>query len=352
VTTEPPLTISAFARAVELAPSALRYYDEAGLLPPAEVDRRTGYRYYTPDLARRALLIRRMRDVGVPVETMRVVLSGPPERAAEVLRGFAERAARNAQQTYAVVDEIVAALEATGSAHEIAVTVDGPELAAGIRRVSRAASDRDEPLRGVLLDLGGGAITPVATDRYWLAYWNIAVADAQTPERRAFLPLDSLPELTDRLERHDVVTVELGAAGTVSITDEAGTVPVTTARDRFPAYRLIVPGAEVRTGRVTFERASLLALLPGAGISVRLAIGDDRIGVSRLGENESTRIDAVTSGMPTALWLPVGVLRGALDLMIGSAVSLAYSAPDRPVRLTPVEQSRLGALLMPSRPQP
>ncbi len=42
--TRPLLTISEFARAVDLAPSALRYYHEAGLLPPTEVDPQTGYR--------------------------------------------------------------------------------------------------------------------------------------------------------------------------------------------------------------------------------------------------------------------------------------------------------------------
>jgi DNA-binding transcriptional MerR regulator len=61
--TRPLLTISAFARAVDLAPSTLRYYDECGLLPPTEVDARTGYRYYTPDLARRAHLVRRLSAV-------------------------------------------------------------------------------------------------------------------------------------------------------------------------------------------------------------------------------------------------------------------------------------------------
>jgi len=54
---EPLLTIGAFARAVGLTPSALRHYDECGLLRPAEVDHATGYRYYTPDLVRRAELV-------------------------------------------------------------------------------------------------------------------------------------------------------------------------------------------------------------------------------------------------------------------------------------------------------
>jgi DNA-binding transcriptional MerR regulator len=370
VSTEPLLTISAFARAVELAPSTLRYYDEAGLLPPAEVDPRTGYRYYTPELERRAALIRRMRDVGVPVEAMRVVLAGPPERAAQVLGGFAESAARNARQTYAVVDEIVAALEGQRTDQDVGVTVDGPELAAGIRKVARAASADEVPLRGVLLDLAAGSLTPVATDRYWLAYWTIPVTPVQAPDRRAFLPLESLDELTSRLDRHDVVTLEFGA-GTAKLVTETETVPVTTADDRFPAYRLIVPGPETRTGRVTFNRGALVALLGpgkvgpdqvnadkvnadrvGDETPVRFTVGTDRVGVNRLGESERTGIDAVTTGTPTTLWFAPGVLRKALGAMVGSVVSLAYSATDRAVQLVPVEQSRLAVLLMPSQPQP
>ncbi|MEQ7129519.1 MerR family transcriptional regulator [Actinopolymorpha sp. B11F2] len=353
--TEPLLTISAFARAVELAPSTLRYYDEAGLLPPAEVDPRTGYRYYTPELERRASLIRRMRNVGVPVETMRTALAGPPERAAAVLAGFAERAARNAQQTQAVIDEIVSALQGQVPIQDVAVTVDGPELAAGLRKVARAASDHELALRGVLLDVDGGAITPVATDRYWLAHWSIPVAEAQTPDCRAFLPLDGLEDLTSRLEHHDAVTIEFGS-GKVTICDETDSMPIPTADDRFPAYRLIVPDTAARSGRVTFDRSALTALLsagPGDDETpIRFAVGTDRLGVSRLGDTESTRIDAVTSGTSTTMWFPAALLRKALDTMVGSAVSLVYSTSDRAVQLIPVEQNRLGVLMMPSRPEP
>ena len=352
MSTEPLLTISAFARAVDLAPSTLRYYDEAGLLPPAEVDPRTGYRYYTPELERRATLIRRMRDVGVPVEAMRLVLAGPPERAAAVLGGFADRAARNAQQAYAVVDEIVSVLHSERSTQPVAVTVDGPELAAAVRTVARAASDHELPLRGVLLDLGGGAITAVATDRYWLAYWTTSVVEAQSPDRRAFIPLDTLEELASRLEHHDAVTIELGS-GRVSICDETEAVPIAAADDRFPAYRLIMPGRGLRVGRATFDSSSLMALLSAADdAAIRLAVGTDRIGVSRLGDSDATRVDAITSGAPTTLWFPAALLRRALDTMVGSAVSLVHSGPERAVQLIPVEQNRLGVLLMPSRPQP
>jgi hypothetical protein len=42
----PALTISAFARFVGLAPSALRFYDDCGVLKPAHVDGTSGCRYY------------------------------------------------------------------------------------------------------------------------------------------------------------------------------------------------------------------------------------------------------------------------------------------------------------------
>jgi DNA-binding transcriptional MerR regulator len=352
VTSEPLLTISAFARAVELAPSTLRYYDEAGLLEPAEVDQRTGYRYYTPELVRRAGLIRRMRDIGVPVEAMREVLAGPPERAAAVLSEFAERAARNARQAYATVHEILAVLNTPATAPDVAVTAPGPDLAAAIRKVSRAASEREAHLSGVLLDVAKSAITAVATDRYWLAYWSIPVAESQLPERRIFVPQDALGALTDRLDHGDEVTFELGS-NSARLSDESETVPIETDDDRFPAYRLIVPRQDERAGRVTFERGALAAMLNEPDLPVRLVIGKaDRVSVTRLGESESVRLQSVvTSGTPTTLWFAATVLRRALDTMVGEAVSLVYAAPDRPVQLVSVEQSRLRVLLMPSRPQ-
>jgi DNA-binding transcriptional MerR regulator len=59
------MTIGEFSRLVGVTPSALRYYDDWGLLVPAETDPRTGYRFYTLDQRRRAEVIRLLRDAGL-----------------------------------------------------------------------------------------------------------------------------------------------------------------------------------------------------------------------------------------------------------------------------------------------
>ncbi|MEJ2047981.1 MAG: MerR family DNA-binding transcriptional regulator, partial [Dehalococcoidia bacterium] len=43
------LKIGDFSRLSRVTVKALRYYDEIGLLKPVEVDRFTGYRYYSLD---------------------------------------------------------------------------------------------------------------------------------------------------------------------------------------------------------------------------------------------------------------------------------------------------------------
>lgn len=71
---EPLMTIGAYAHAVGVPASALRHYDEVGLLVPDHVDPHTGYRFYSTETVRRAGVIRDLRDAGVPIETMRQVL--------------------------------------------------------------------------------------------------------------------------------------------------------------------------------------------------------------------------------------------------------------------------------------
>ncbi|HLT10912.1 MAG TPA: MerR family transcriptional regulator [Micromonosporaceae bacterium] len=85
------VTIGAFARATRLSPKALRLYDELGLLPPAAVDRESGYRYYHPSQVEPARLIAWLRRLGMPLARIRDVLERTPEAAAaEVAAYWAE----------------------------------------------------------------------------------------------------------------------------------------------------------------------------------------------------------------------------------------------------------------------
>jgi DNA-binding transcriptional MerR regulator len=74
------LSIGDFSRATHLTVKTLRHYHQLGLLEPAEVDPHTGYRRYTAGQIPAAQVIRRFRDLGMPLEEIQGVLSAPDLR--------------------------------------------------------------------------------------------------------------------------------------------------------------------------------------------------------------------------------------------------------------------------------
>jgi DNA-binding transcriptional MerR regulator len=74
------LSIGDFSRATHMTVKTLRHYHQVGLLEPAEVDSHTGYRRYTVGQIPAAQVIRRFRDLGMPLEEIQGVLSAPDLR--------------------------------------------------------------------------------------------------------------------------------------------------------------------------------------------------------------------------------------------------------------------------------
>jgi MerR family redox-sensitive transcriptional activator SoxR len=68
------LTISQVARQIRLRPSAIRYYEKIGLLPPAE--RVSGQRRYTPTVLYRLAIIQRSRQLGFRLNEIRHLFFG------------------------------------------------------------------------------------------------------------------------------------------------------------------------------------------------------------------------------------------------------------------------------------
>src|ERR1700743_2816299 len=71
------LTIGDFSRATHLTVKTLRHYHETGLLEPAYVDPHTGYRRYTLEQIPVAQIVRRFRDLDMPLTEIRAVLLAP-----------------------------------------------------------------------------------------------------------------------------------------------------------------------------------------------------------------------------------------------------------------------------------
>jgi DNA-binding transcriptional MerR regulator len=71
------LSIGDFSRITHLSVKTLRHYHEVGLLAPAEVDARSGYRFYAIEQIATAQLIRQFRELDMPVESVREVLATP-----------------------------------------------------------------------------------------------------------------------------------------------------------------------------------------------------------------------------------------------------------------------------------
>ncbi|WP_069816720.1 MerR family transcriptional regulator [Streptomyces sp. TP-A0874] len=101
------LSIGAFARASGLSPKALRLYDQLGLLPPADVDRVSGYRRYAPEQLEQARLVAWLRRLGMPLAGIQRVCALGRAEAAEEVRAFwarieAETAARRGLAAFLV----------------------------------------------------------------------------------------------------------------------------------------------------------------------------------------------------------------------------------------------------------
>jgi DNA-binding transcriptional MerR regulator len=77
------VTIGEFARRSHLSMKALRLYDELGVLIPARVDRDSGYRFYDDAQLETARLVAMLRQLEIPLASIKELLVCDPADAAE-----------------------------------------------------------------------------------------------------------------------------------------------------------------------------------------------------------------------------------------------------------------------------
>lgn len=119
------LGIGDFAKATQLSVKTLRHYHDLGLLVPADVDTATRYRRYSAEQIQHAQVIRRLRDLDMPLGEIGAVLRAPDEAArSELIAAHLARLERELVETQHAVVALRSLLDGSSDTSSITHRTD------------------------------------------------------------------------------------------------------------------------------------------------------------------------------------------------------------------------------------
>lgn len=205
------LNIGEFSRMTHLSVKALRHYHDVGVLEPAAIDPYSGYRSYGADQVTAAQVIRRPRDLGMPLDSIRAVLTAPDVAARNrEIAAHLERMERQLEQTQAAVSGLRALLSAPVPRPEIQFRTIPSVTALAIAETVTAAdimawaedviSDLDSALAGTGL-APAGALGALFPGEFF---------ELERSEITVFLPVEAATGAGARLSAGRVRLTEIG----------------------------------------------------------------------------------------------------------------------------------------------
>lgn len=343
------MPIGAFARRCGLTSSALRFYADSGLLPPAEVDPVSGYRYYGADQLERAATLRRLREIAMPLAAAEAVLDAGAEEAARLLDEHVARVVADAAATLREAAAIKSAL--AGAPGVTVATLKGPVLADAVDQVLTATAH--EPgmpvLAGVRVEAGPEAVTLTATDRYRLSVRTLV--SARPPERTwaGTVDGDDLRAAASAVRRGALVRVEALPHGIRLAVAGREDRHCRLLSDEFPDHRMVLASLGAVTTRATVAKGPLLrALEEQPGERVALHVADRSVRVHPLdGTHPGSTIPAATTGEALRIGFELTTLHPAVSTAIGPDLMLDLRGPDQPVTIRSADRGDLTTLAMP-----
>ena len=197
-----------------LSVKTLRHYHDVGLLPPAKIDPGTGYRRYEVAQVPTAQVIRRLRELGMSLNDVRVVIEAPDVRARNAaISAHLRRMEGELEQTRATVRSLRLLLEEKSPpAIAVGYRVSGPADNLAIRdRVAYAdvfdwLADAFAELRSVVHDTGARRAGADA------ALYSSELLEDEFGEIVAVVPVDSATEPSGRTGRLRLPRVEYATA--------------------------------------------------------------------------------------------------------------------------------------------
>ncbi|MBB3663376.1 DNA-binding transcriptional MerR regulator [Prauserella sediminis] len=362
------ISIGTFARRSGLTASALRFYDDSGVLRPADVDAASGYRYYHHDQLERAVAVRRLRELDMPLVTVDQVLTADPTRAARLIDEHVATLSARADAARRLAVEVKTAL--AGEDAVPLATVKGPVLAAAVDQVLVATGEAEDypAISGVRLEVSGDSLTLTATDRYRLAVRTLVPEESSGTEWSATVSGHDLRAVLGEIRRRHVVRLEAvpdgvrfhavastgwrdaggghGGPGQVS-----GDVHCRLLDGAFPDHHALVAGlAEPVTRVVAAKDALLRAIESRAEPTIRLQVRAGECVLAGSGEASRHVVEAAVEGADAEMWFGAVVLHPAVATAVGPDVMLDIRGPSEPVTVRSADNGDLATHAMPHEP--
>ncbi len=204
------LPIGDFSRATHLSVKMLRHYHEIGLLEPVDVDVDTGHRRYAAKQIVTAQIIRRFRDLAMPLEEIQIVLQAPDLETRN--RVIANHLAR-LESSLARTQEAVRSLRELLDHPQAGVPIDHRHLAAAPAAVITDIVDKADALawyRGAVGELAAALsaqdISPAGPAG---GVFDTELFTEDRGRATIFLPCDPLPRPIGRVSVTVIPPAEL-----------------------------------------------------------------------------------------------------------------------------------------------
>jgi DNA-binding transcriptional MerR regulator len=205
------LSIGDFSRMTFLSVKALRHYHDVGLLAPAEIDPDTGYRRYDVAQVPRAQVIRRLRELGMPLDDVRAVVEAPDVQARNAaISAHLRRMETELEHTRATVESLRLLLDEDAP----------PPIAVEYRTIGpmKTIAIRDHVDYAVMFDWLDSALTElrsaVGMSRAGVdtALYSNELLEEEHGEIVALIPVESSVEPSGRIEAAPLPVIEYAVA--------------------------------------------------------------------------------------------------------------------------------------------
>ncbi len=203
------LSIGDFSRMTQLSVKTLRHYHEVGLVVPARIDSATGYRYYAPGQVPTAQVVRRLRELNMPIADVRAVLASEPGERNTLISGHLGRLERELAATRDAGESLRAILDRPSSATAIEHRSVPATPAVGVH----ATVDRDDLFgwwQGAIAELQAsvseGRLVQTGAPG---ALFGFDIFDTDRGEATVFIPVDGPVTAVGRVQPYTVPPAEL-----------------------------------------------------------------------------------------------------------------------------------------------